>query len=94
MLAQNITNGLNQYIESTITKDEINANYNKLKTTITEFETNLKLISQNSKSNILIVSKDYYKFLETYGFEVISLENTDELSNDTINRAKKLLSNK
>ena len=94
MLAQNITNGLNQYIESTIIKDEITANYDKLKTTITEFETNLKLISQNSKSNIIIVSKDYYKFLETYGFEVISLETTDELSNDTINKAKKLLSNK
>ena len=58
MLTQNIKNGLKQYIESTIIKDEIEANYNKLKTSITEFETNLKLISQNGKSNILIVSND------------------------------------
>lgn len=94
MLTQNIKNGLKQYIESTIIKDEIEANYNKLKTSITEFETNLKLISQNGKSNILIVSKDYFKFLESYGFEIISLENTDDLSNDTINRAKNLLANK
>lgn len=94
MLAQNIKNGLNQYIDSTIIKDEINANYNELKVNITEFETNLKLISQNSKSNILIVSKNYFKFLENYGFEILSLEETDDLSNDTINRAKKLLSDK
>lgn len=94
MLAQNVKNGLNQYIESNIIKEEIENNYNKLKISITEFETELKLISQNCKNNIIIVSKDYFKFLENFGFEVISLEETDELNNDTINRAKKLLSNK
>ena len=94
MLAQNVKNGLKQYIESTIIKEEIDANYDKLKVTITEFETTLKLLSQNGKYNTLIVSKDYFKFLESYGFEVISLEETDELSNDKINRAKKLLADK
>ena len=94
MLAQNVKNGLKQYIESTIIKSEIDANYNKLKVTITEFETSLKLLSQNGKYNTLIVSKDYFKFLESYGFEVISLEETDQLSNDKINKAKKILANK
>ena len=94
MLSQNIKNGLHRYIESTIIKDEIEANYNELKVSLTEFETNLNLMSQNSKSNILIVSKDYFKFLESYGFEVISLEETENLSKDTINRAKKLLEEK
>lgn len=94
MLAQNVKNGLNQYINSTIIKNEINANYDKLKVTITEFESTLKLLSQNGKYNTLIVSKDYFKFLENYGFEVISLEETDELNNDTINRAKKLINEK
>lgn len=94
MLAQNVKNGLNQYINSTIIKNEINANYDKLKVTLTEFEATLKLLSQNGKYNTLIVSKDYFKFLENYGFEVISLEETDELNNDTINKAKKLISDK
>ena len=94
MMAQNIKNGLNQYIDSTIIKDEINANYTKLKVTITEFETSLKLLQQNGKYNTIIVSKDYFKFLENYGFEVISLEETDNLNNDTINKAKNLLSSK
>lgn len=94
MLAQNIRKGLNQYIESSIIKDEIENNYNKLKEEITKFETELKLMSQNSSNNVIIVSKDYFKFLNNYGFEVISLEDTAELNNDIINRTKKLLSEK
>lgn len=94
MMAQNLKNGLNQYIDSTILKNEINSNYNNLKVTLSEFETTLKLISQNGKYNTLIVSKDYFKFLENFGFDVISLEETDNLNNDTINRAKNLLKSK
>lgn len=94
MLAQNIKKGLNQYIESNIIKEEIEKNYDKLKEEITKFETELKIISQNSSNNVIIVSKDYFKFLNSFGFEVISLEDTDELNNDIINRAKKLLSEK
>ena len=94
MIAQNVKNGLHQYIKSTIIKKDIDANYDKLKVTLSEFETTLKLISQNGKYNTLIVSKDYFKFLENFGFEVISLEDTENLNNDTINRAKNLISSK
>lgn len=94
MVAQNIKNGLKQYIDSTIIKSEIDANYDTLKVIISEFETTLKLLSQNGKYNTIIVSKDYFKFLESYGFEVISLEETDELNNDTVNRAKNLVKEK
>ena len=94
MMAQNVKNGLNQYINGKQLKDEINANYDNLKVTISEFETTLKLLSQNGKYNTLIVSKNYLKFLENYGFEVISIEETEDLSNDTINKAKALISSK
>jgi len=94
MLAQNIKKGFNQYIESNIIKDEIEKNYDKLKEEITKFETELKIMSQNSSNNVIIVSKNYFKFLNSFGFEVISLEDTEELNNDIINRAKKLLSEK
>lgn len=94
MLAQNIKKGLNQYIESNIIKEEIENNYDKLKEEITKFETELKIMSQNSSNNVIIVSKNYFSFLNNFGFEVISLEDTEELNNDVINRAKKLLSEK
>ena len=94
MIAQNVKNGLNQYINGKQLKDEINANYNNFKVTISEYESTLRLLSQNGKYNTLIVSKDYLKFLENYGFEVISLEETDNLNSDTINKAKSLISSK
>lgn len=94
MMAQNVKNGLKQYIQSTIIKDEIDANYDTLKVVISEFETTLKLLKQNGKYNTLIVSKDYFKYLENYGFEVISLEENDNLSNDIVNRAKNLVKEK
>ena len=56
MMAQNVKKGLNQYIKSTIIKNEIEANYENLKVTLSEFESTLKLLSQNGKYNTLIVS--------------------------------------
>ncbi|MBQ3021318.1 MAG: zinc ABC transporter substrate-binding protein [Bacilli bacterium] len=94
MLAQNVKNGLKQYIESKITKETIDENYNSLKVQLSEFETTLKTLGNNGTYTTIIVSKDYFKFLENYGFEVISLEETDELNNDTINRAKNLIKEK
>lgn len=94
MMAQNVKNGLKQYIQSTIIKNEIDANYDTLKVIISEFETTLKLLNQNGKYNTIIVSKDYFSFLSSYGFEVISLEENDNLNNDKINRAKNLIKEK
>lgn len=94
MLAQNVKNGLKEYIDSPVIKEEIDKNYDNFKVTISEFETNLKLLSQNAKSNVIIVSKNYFKFLENYGFEVISVEETEDLSNDTIKKAKDAIKNK
>lgn len=92
MLAQNVKNSLKSYIDSTLIKEEIDKNYDNFKVNISEFETTLKLLSQNAKNNVIIVSKNYFRFLESYGFEVISLEETDELNNDIIKRVKQLLS--
>ena len=94
MMAQNIKNGLNQYINGKQLKDQITSNYDSLKVTISEFETTLNLLSQNGKYNTLIVSKDYLKFLENYGFNIISLEESDNLNLDAVNYAKSLITNK
>lgn len=94
MVAQNIKNGLKQYINSTIIKEEIDANYETLKVIISEFETTLKLLAQNGQNNTLLVSKDYLTFLNNYGFDVISLEENENLNNDKINKAKSLITEK
>ena len=93
-VAQNINNGLKENINSTIIKEEIDKNYENLKVNISEFVTTLQLLKQNGKYNTLVFSKNYFNFLnKDYGFEIISLEETDELTQDTINRVKKLIRN-
>ncbi len=94
MLAQNIKNELSEFINSKTILEKLDENYENVKVTISEFEINLKNIAEDSKNKTIIVSKDYFKFLEDYGFEVISLEDTEDLSNDTINKAKNLISEK
>ena len=94
MLAQNVKNGLKEYIDSTIIKEEIDSNYEKLKENIVEFETTLEALSKDAKDKTIVVTKNYLKFLENYGFNIISIEETDELSNDTVNRVISLINDK
>lgn len=77
MLAQNIKNELVEYTKSTILKQEINEKYDALKLTISKYDAELKLIAENANNNTLIVGNDVFLFLEKYGFDVISVEESD-----------------
>ena len=84
MMALNIKDGLNEYIENHYLKNEIDENYNKLKLEISNLDAKLKLLSENANSATIIVDKDIFKFLEKYGFTVISLEENSNLNDKTI----------
>ena len=95
MMASNIKKGLKEYIIIENEKNKIEKNYEKLKLDLSSLDAELKLIANNSNSsNILIVSDDAFKFLEKYGFTVISLEENENLSEKIIADTKKILSNK
>jgi len=74
MLALNIKNGLTEYIENHYLENEIEENYNNLKVEISNIDARLKLLSEDAKNSTIIVDKNSFKFLEKYGFTVISLE--------------------
>lgn len=78
MLAQNIKNELNEYINSTVVRQEIESNYDALKLTISTFDAELKLIAENSTNKTIIAGNDVFNFLEKYGFEVLSVEENDK----------------
>lgn len=94
MLAQNIKNSLNEYTSSTILKQEINENYEKLKFIISEYDAELKVIAENSANNTIIAGNDVFKFLEKYGFRVLALEDNDLLDAAEVNEAKTKISEK
>ncbi len=89
MLAQNIKNQLKEYITNKYVKEEIDENYNSLKLTISEMDAELKIIAEKSANKTIVVGNNTFKFLEKYGFEVISLEGDVTISD--LNKVKNLI---
>ncbi|MGM9850058.1 MAG: metal ABC transporter substrate-binding protein [Bacilli bacterium] len=74
MLARNIKAGLNEYINNHYLKNEIEKNYDDLKLDLSTLSAKLNVISSSSYNPTIVVSSDMFKFLEKYGFSVISLD--------------------
>ena len=93
MLATTIKNNLSDFITSTYIKEEINTNYKAIQEHVSLIDAELRTIGANAKDknkNTLIVGSNTLKFLENYGFNVISLEDdktyTSELKNNFKNQ--------
>lgn len=91
MLAQNIKNGLNEYISNHYLKEEINNNYDALKLEISSLDAKFKLVSESASRNTIVVSNDVFKFLEKYNFNVISLEENANLTQKTISDVQSMI---
>lgn len=88
MMALNIKTGLTEYIENHYLKNEIEENYNKLKIEISNIDARLKLLSENATNPTILVDNNTFKYLEKYGFKVISLEEGATLTDKIIADAK------
>lgn len=84
MMALNIKNGLTEYISNQYLKNEIESNYEKLKIEISNIDAKIKLMNENSSKKVLVVDNSSLQFLEKYGFEVISLEKNENLTEKNI----------
>lgn len=94
MLSRNIKNGLLEYIENHYLKEEITKNYDKLKLKISNIDATLKVLYENATHKTIVTDNDTLKFLEKYGFTVISLEDNDGVSEKNLVDAKKLIENR
>lgn len=88
MMSLNIKDNLLEYITNHYLIEEINNNYNDLKVKISNIDAKLKLLSENSNRSTIVVDTNTLKFLEKYGFTVISLEEGDLLTQKTISEVK------
>ncbi len=93
MLAQNVKNGFNEYITNTYLKNEIEENYEQLKIEVSSLDAELKLMVQDANNKTIIATSDLFKYLEKYGFTVISLEENENLTDKMIHDAKTLIAN-
>lgn len=84
MLAQNIKIGFNEYINNHYLKNDIDEKYEELKVEVSNLDAKIKLMVESSTNKTIVVSDDLFKFLEDkYGLTVISLEESDNLTDKT-----------
>ena len=93
MLSRNVKNGLSEYVTSKLLKEEIEKKYNELKIKISNIDAELNTIYENAKHKYIITDNDTLKFLERYGFTVISLESHDGVSEKNLADARNLINN-
>lgn len=91
MLAQNIRNGLKEYITNGYLRDEIDDKYEQLKLEVSNIDARIKLLVESATDKNIVVGNDLYKFLSKYGLNVISLEENENLTDKTIEDVKQLI---
>lgn len=91
MMAENIKNGLAEYIENPYLVEEIEEKFTNLEYEISKLDANLTETIIGGKYTTIVVDNDMFKFLEKRGLKVISLEENDNLSNNIIDEVKNLI---
>lgn len=85
MLATTFKNNLKDMIKSTYIKEDIDTKYADLQKKVSIIDAELRTIGSSAKDknkNTLIVSSNVFKYLENYGFKVISLEDSNNYTNE------------
>ncbi len=94
MITQNIKTGLNEYITNSYLKKEIDKAYEEIKITLSELDAEIKLTAENATRKTIVVNNNSLKFLEKYGFTVISLDDTTTpVTEKTISDVKAMIQN-
>ena len=74
MIAQNIKNGLGEYITSTYLLKNIDSLYDELKVKLSNLDAEYKTSIENAPEKTIVVNSDNLLFLEKYELNVISLD--------------------
>lgn len=90
-MAENLKDGMSEYIENPYLVEEIVNNYTELEYEISKLDAELTETILNANHKTIVVDNDMFKFLEKHGPTVISLEENNELSTNKIEEVEKLI---
>jgi len=93
MLGKNLSNGLSEYITDPYLSKAIDSKYEELEYEVSKIDATIKDTVNNSNYTTIVVDNDLFKYLEKYGITVISLEENDDLSSNTIVEVNNLIKN-
>lgn len=91
-IASNLKKGFKEYISNAYLIKEIEENYNNLKIDLTTMDAKYRKVG-NETNKTIVVSSNMFLFLQKYGMNVISLEETEQLTQKDINSVKNLIEN-
>ena len=94
MILQNIKNGLDEYIDNTYLKLEINDKFNELKLELSELDANFKTLIENANKKTIYANDKSALFLEKYGLTVIVVNENHELYEKNLALLKEAVENK
>ena len=84
MLSATVKDSLEELLNSKVANELIEKNYEELQTKISQMDAELRIISANVNNPTLVVDSNIFKFLEKYGYKVISLEDEDNLTPNSL----------
>ena len=97
MLAKNIKNSLNEYLNNSFKSEDVNKLYDELYEKVSWADAELRNVAKTAKeneNNTIVVSNNVFKFLENYGFNIISIEDIENSgSENAINDLKSKFKN-
>ena len=92
MVAQNIKNGLTEYINNNYLIKEIEKNFEDLKLKLSMLDAEIKLTAENSNTKTIVTATKSLNYLKKYGFNVISLDDDNTALEKTINEVNQMIS--
>lgn len=91
MMAENIKEGLSEYIDNPYLVEEIEQKYTELEYEVSKLDANLTETITDAKYKTIVTDNDMFKYLEKHGLKVISLEENKDLSTNKIDEVKNLI---
>ena len=96
-IATTIKNSLKDYTNSKYINEEIETKYKKLAETLSIIDADLRNIAKSAKSmnrDTIVASSNMFKYLNSYGFNVISLEDEENKTPHNLKNIQDNLKNK
>ena len=88
MLAKNIEDGLNEYIDNKLLNDSINNAYENLQFEISNLDASIKEMINNSNYDTIATDNNTLKFLEKYGLKILSITDDETEIKKQINNSR------
>lgn len=92
-MANSVKKGFEEYINSAYLTNEIQKNYLELKQDLIQLDADYKTMAETANRNTIVVSNDAFLYLKKYGITVISLEETENLTEKNVYTVMEMIKN-